>query len=143
MNEKNQAIPRPLVRTNQWVLFLSVFSVWISGVEWILLIPLFSGISGLLLNFNPIMEFAKLFLKRPYSKYIAEDKKQQKFNQWIATILLTIAFGGYLIGTTIIGHIASLLVAIASFVAILGFCVGCFIRYKWSQYQYKRLQKNL
>ncbi|WP_261134032.1 DUF4395 domain-containing protein [Bacillus sp. Marseille-Q3570] len=143
MGETNQTIPRPLVRTNQWVLFSSVLSVWISGVEWILLIPLLSGLSGLLLKYNPIMEFAKLFLKRPYSKYIAEDKQQQKFNQWIATILLTIAFGSYLMGMVIIGHIASLFVAIASFVAILGFCVGCFIRYKWSQYQYKRLQKGL
>ncbi|MFD6441717.1 DUF4395 domain-containing protein, partial [Peribacillus sp. NPDC060186] len=29
-------------------------------------------------------------------------------------------------------------VGLASFIAVLGFCIGCFILYQWKQYIYRR-----
>ncbi|WP_338448266.1 DUF4395 family protein [Niallia oryzisoli] len=37
-------------------------------------------------------------------------------------------------------YIFTIMVATAAFIAILGFCIGCFILYQWKQYQYRRAQ---
>ena len=74
------SIPRPLVRLNQWTILLSVILTWVTGVFWILAIPLVANILGILCNFNPIIRVGKLFLKKAPSTYIPEDAQQQKFN---------------------------------------------------------------
>lgn len=74
------AIPRPLVRLNQWTILVSVILTWISGVFWILVIPLIANLLGVLCNVNPIIRVGKLFLKKAPSTYIPEDAQQQKFN---------------------------------------------------------------
>ncbi|MEH7414996.1 DUF4395 domain-containing protein [Neobacillus drentensis] len=133
-----RSIPRPLVKTNQWVIVLSVVFTWVSGIEWLLLIPLLSGLSGLLFGFNPIMQLAKLFLRKEPKAYIPEDWEQQQFNQKIAVSCLAIGFISFLAGWHTLGYIFTILVAVAAFVAILGFCIGCFIHYQWRQYKYRR-----
>jgi hypothetical protein len=138
MTDDIRSIPRPLVRTNQWVIVLSVVLTWISGIEWLLLIPLLAGLSGLLFGFNPIMQFAKLFLKRETKAYIPEDWEQQQFNQKLAVSCLAVGFISFLAGWNTLGLIFTILVAAAAFVAILGFCIGCFIHYQWRQYKYRR-----
>ncbi|QYF82912.1 DUF4395 domain-containing protein [Brevibacterium sp. PAMC21349] len=61
MTSEIRSIPRPLVRTNQWVILLSVATALLTGQLWILAIPLTAGLLGLLFNFNPVMRLAKLF----------------------------------------------------------------------------------
>ncbi|MGG3693555.1 DUF4395 domain-containing protein [Heyndrickxia ginsengihumi] len=138
MDEQVRSIPRPLVRTNQWVIVLSVLVTWLTHQEWFLLIPLISGLCGLLFQFNPIMRFAKLFLRRNPKEYIPEEWGQQQFNQKIAVICLALGFIGFLLGWNIVGYIFTILVALAAFIAILGFCIGCFLHYQWKQYKYRR-----
>jgi hypothetical protein len=135
-------IPRPLVRTNQWFIFLSVAATWLTGQAWILLLPLTAGLLGMFFNFNPVMRMAKLFLKKKLSEYIPEDKDQQQFNQLIAISLLAAGYLGYTLNWTGIAIAATVMVATASFIAILGFCVGCFIRFRWQQYRYKKSQNQ-
>ncbi|MCI1858625.1 MAG: DUF4395 domain-containing protein [Sporolactobacillus sp.] len=131
-------IPRPLVRTNQWVIVLSVVLTWFTGSWLWLLIPLLSGLSGLLFHFNPVMAVAKRFLKKRPSDYIPEDPAQQRFNQTLSVSLLSLGLIGYLLHWKMAALIFTALVATAAFVAILGFCIGCFIHYHWSQYRQKR-----
>ena len=138
MADDIRAIPRPLVRTNQWIIVLSVVFTWVSGIEWLLLIPLLAGLSGLLFGFNPIMQIAKLFLKKEPKAYIPEDWEQQQFNQKLAVSCLAVGFISFLAGWNVLGFIFTILVAAAAFVAILGFCIGCFIHYQWRQYKYRR-----
>jgi Domain of unknown function (DUF4395) len=134
-------IPKPLVLTNQWFIVLSVAAAWVSGSGWFLLIPLIPGLMGLLFKFNPIMKTAKLFLRKNPSEYIPEDFEQQQFNQMIAVICLGLGFLGYMMNWMTLAYIFTAMVALAAFVAILGFCVGCFIRFQWQQYRYRRLSK--
>jgi hypothetical protein len=96
---------------------------------------------GLLFKFNPIMKTAKLFLRKKPSEYIPEDFEQQQFNQLIAVICLSLGFLGYMMNWMTLAYIFTAMVALAAFVAILGFCVGCFIRFQWQQYRYRRLSK--
>ncbi|MFJ8236586.1 DUF4395 domain-containing protein [Ureibacillus sp. NPDC094379] len=137
-----QSIPRPLVRTNQWTIFLSVIFTWVTGEAWILTIPLVSNIMGLLFNFNPIMKFARLFLIKKGKQYIPEDVTQQKFNSCIAIFCLAIGFISFVAGWTIFGYIFTIMVAVASFIAILGFCIGCFIFFQLKQFKYRRSLRN-
>ncbi len=137
-----QSIPRPLVRANQWTIFLSVLLTWITGQEWILAIPLTANLMGILFNYNPIMKFARLFLIKEGKKYIPEDLTQQKFNACIASFCLAGGFISFLLGWDIAGYAFTIMVAVASFIAILGFCIGCFIFYQFKQYQYRRSLKQ-
>ena len=82
------------------------------------------------------MRLARQFLRKPLSEYAAEDRIQQQFNQCIAVICLAIGLAAYAAHWTIVAYVFTAIVALAAFVAILGFCVGCFIRYQWSQYRY-------
>ncbi|WP_088041809.1 DUF4395 domain-containing protein [Bacillus sp. EAC] len=140
-NSKNGTIPQPLVKTNQWTIVLSVLLTWLTGQYWILLIPLISGLGGILFDFNPIMRIAKNFLKKEFTAYHQEDKSQQNFNQIIAVFCLTIAFISALVGWTILFLVFSIMVALAAFIAINGFCIGCFIHFQWNQYKYRRSQR--
>lgn len=139
---KVQSIPRPLVRANQWTIFLSVILTWITGQELILAIPLLANLMGIIFNYNPIMKSARLFLIKEGKKYTPEDITQQKFNASIATICLTGGLVSFLLGWEIVGYAFTIMVATASLIAILGFCIGCFIFYQFKQYQYRRSLKQ-
>jgi hypothetical protein len=142
MEQQLRSIPRPLVRTNQWVIVLSVLFTWLTGQSWMLLIPLVSGVLGLLFGFNPLMRLAKRFLRKRPSDYLQEDWDQQQFNQVIAVVCLAVAYAAYLAHWLVVAYVFTTMVAVAAFVAILGFCFGCFIRYQWNQYRYRKSLKN-
>ena len=139
---KPLSIPRPLVRVNQWTIFLSVAITWGTGFYWILLLPFLANLSGVLFGINPIIYFSKGFLKKDHSQYIPEDIGQQRFNSMIATLCLALGFLGYLLKIPALAYTFTILVAVASFVAILGFCVGCFIHFQLNQFKYRRSLKQ-
>ena len=133
-----KSIPQPLVRTNQWFIVISVISAWVTGNEWVLAIPLGAGLSGLVFGFNPVMRTAKLFLRKSPHVYIPEDWEQQQFNQLIAVVCLAGGLVSYSNGFAGLGHFFTIMVALAAFIAILGFCIGCFIRFQWIKLRAKR-----
>lgn len=143
MPQRSLSIPRPLVRTNQWTIFLSVVLTWLTGQYWILVIPLVANLLGCTIGFNPIIRGAKYFLRKDPKEYIPEDAGQQRFNASIATICLAGGFIGFIAGWAVVGYVFTVMVALASFIAILGFCVGCFIQFQARQYLYRRRQKRL
>lgn len=142
MGNKIQSIPRPLVRLNQWVIVLSVLCTWVLQNELFLLVPLLAGMCGLVFKVNPIIKIGKLFLRKHPSQYIPEDFDQLQFNQLIAVICLSIGFVSYLAGWNTVAVIFTIMVAMAAIIAILGFCVGCYIRFQWQQYSYRKSLKN-
>ncbi|MCL1631812.1 DUF4395 domain-containing protein [Sporolactobacillus sp. CPB3-1] len=137
------SIPRPLVRTNQWVIVLAIVISWLTHQYWLLLIPLLSGLSGLVFDFNPVMVLAKKFLRKPQRSYIPEDYEQQRFNQLISVSCLSLALISFAFNWTIAAYIFSAIVGLAAFIAILGFCIGCFIHYQWTRFHQKRVQQNV
>lgn len=137
------SIPRPLVRVNQWTIFLAVLLTWATGNAWILAIPLVANLLGFTIGFNPIMRFAKLFLRKEPQQYMPEDAGQQRFNSSIATFCLAGGLLAFLAGLQTVGYVFTVMVAVASFVAILGFCVGCFIHFQAKQFMYRRSLKKV
>ncbi|WP_394173764.1 DUF4395 domain-containing protein [Guptibacillus hwajinpoensis] len=136
------SIPRPLVRLNQSFIFIFA-TMFIISSNWLFLaVPLSAGLMGLLFKFNPVIKAGKPFLKKPLNTYIPEDAEQQQFNQKIAVTLLTISLLADISSIQWLANTAAIMVALASLIAILGFCIGCFVRYQWKQIQYRRSQHS-
>jgi len=142
LSDKVRSIPRPLVKTNQWVIVISALLTLTFGEGMYLIVPLLAGISGIVFNYNPVMNIAKHFLKKNPEEYIPEDWEQQQFNQKIAVFCLGVGFLSFLLGWKTAGYVFTIMVAVAAFVAILGFCIGCFIHYQWKMYKYRRTIKS-
>lgn len=81
-----QGIPRPLVRTNQTFIVLSVILAVVTHFYWILLLPILAGLSGILFEKNFIILIAKRFLKRKLQNTCS------KINQTFASIRLSLLF---------------------------------------------------
>lgn len=131
-------IPAPFVRANQWFVLLSVILCLITGLPEVLLVPFFVGLYSLAFKQNPVFWLVRPFLKKPPSDYEQEDPEQQRFNQWIAVICLGLSYLGFALGYKVTGYVFMIMVGVASLVAILGFCVGCFIRYQYIQWKHRR-----
>lgn len=133
-------IPKPLVIVNQWTIVLFVVFSLVMQNNLLLIFPFLFGISSIMLGFHPIMFIAKKILSKPLSQYVQEDQEQQKFNQYIAVSFLTAAIITQLLNCYVVSIIFAVMVGVAAFIAIMGFCVGCFIRFQYSQWQHRRKQ---
>lgn len=138
----SRGIPRPLVKTNQAVIVLSVLLSWLTGQFWILALPLVSGLLGLLFGYNPVIKLASHFLRRERSAYLLEDWDQQQFNQSIAVFCLAAGLFSSIAGWTLAAYLFTAMVAIAATVAILGFCIGCYLHFQWRMYKYRQQQRS-
>jgi len=136
------SIPRPLVRLNQLSIALSSILFIVTNQNLILLLPIFIGLSSLIFDYNPLMVLGKKFLKKPMKEYIQEDKAQQRFNQILAVSMLILAFISNVLNMTILSVIFTTMVFLASSIAILGFCIGCFIHFQYHMLKYRRSSKN-
>ena len=130
MSTNPRSIPRPLVRTNQWFIVGSVVAAWLTGQYWILALPLACGLLGLFTGFNPVMRLARTFLRKPATSYTPEDWNEQQFNQTLAVVCLAFGLLSFILHWTVAAYILTGIVGTAAFVAILGFCVGCFMRFQ-------------
>jgi MFS family permease len=131
-------IPKPLVLASQWTIVLSVVIALITQNAWILFLPLVSCLLSIFFRFHPIMLIVKRFLKKPLNQYLQEDPEQLQFNQWMAMSFLLVAVVSFVLDWKMIFNLATIMVGMAALVAILGFCIGCFIRFQFQQWQYRR-----
>ena len=140
--KSNQTIPRPLIRANQWTIIICVIAFLFTSASWILLIPLLSGISSLIFGYHPIMEIVKPLLKQPMGHYIQEDKIQQRFNQILAVSMLSLSVISFWFGWMTLSIFFAVMVLIACSLAIIGFCVGCYIHYQISLWRQRKLENS-
>ena len=133
-----KTIPKPLVLANQWTIVISVVISLITQSAWILLIPLVSCLLSLFTGFNPVLAIVKKFLTKPANQYAQEDYDQLQFNQWLAVGFLLVATISFFMNWSILFNIATVMVGLAALVAIMGFCIGCFIRFQYQQWNYRR-----
>ncbi|MGL4820715.1 MAG: DUF4395 domain-containing protein [Bacilli bacterium] len=130
------SIPQPAVRFNQWVILLSVITSLTFQEPTVLLVAIIPGVISLVFHFHPLIALRTHFLKKPLESYIPEDKASQRFNQWIATILLSLAYLAFYTTNVTVYVALALVVGGCSAVALLGFCIGCFVRYQLLKYKF-------
>ncbi|GAB1781965.1 MULTISPECIES: DUF4395 domain-containing protein [Priestia] len=131
------SIPKPLVQLNQLFIVITVL-IALLAAKWLLLLPFLVRVVTLATKRNPVIMAGKKLLKKPASSYQMEDRDQQLFNQWIATICMGVAFISFLMGYTLVGYVFSIMVILAAGVALMGYCIGCTIRYRYMMWKYKR-----
>jgi hypothetical protein len=141
--EQNKYIPLPIVKLNRWVLVVGV----ISGL--LLQQPLFTTVlfvvvlSAVLFGRRGSLIFQvgkRLFAKRNTAALRAdavEDPRLMRFNNTIAAVLLGGAQLAFLLGFDVIGWLLSATVAIAAGVALAGFCLGCFLYFRYRMNRYR------
>jgi hypothetical protein len=134
-------IPKPLVQTNQIFMVVSVLVGILLHHAWLWL-PFLIGVYTLITKLNPIILFSKRFLAKPSNQYIQEDKDQQIFNQWIATICLGLALLSFYFNWMAAGYAFSIMVLLAAGIALMGFCIGCFIRYQFIMWRHRRATRS-
>lgn len=132
-----------LVKANQTMMVvLTLLSISFQSV---LLVAITLGIIAASLLFGPKANIAfritKALSKKDLSKDPTESSQLTRFNQSIAASLLTIALLILLINGHWIAWVLVGMVTVAATVAIMGFCVGCFLYFQLKQLRYK-LTKN-
>ncbi|UOQ83338.1 DUF4395 domain-containing protein [Gracilibacillus salinarum] len=131
------SIPKPLVQLNQaFILFTVLIGIFVH--PFVLVLPFVTGVITLITKKNPIILLGKPFLRKPATAYPPEDKAQQLFNQWIATICIGLALISFSIGMNWLLYFFSVIVAVASGLALAGYCIGCTIRYRYMMWKYKQ-----
>ncbi|WP_159883672.1 DUF4395 domain-containing protein [Paenibacillus puerhi] len=129
-------VPVPFVRTNQFgiVLFVAAAMLlqapaWIAALWAVQVLTLWRGVQA-----NLFVQLAAPLLKNRLAGAQTESRELQRFNNSIAVILLTLSLIGFWLdrdGWT--GYVFAGFVALAALVALLGFCVGCFMYYQWKR----------
>jgi hypothetical protein len=132
------SIPRPLVRTNQSFIFVTVVLSLLLQQPYLLFLPLLVGLYSLFFRQNPIFLLDCPLLTKPPAAYVQEDATQQRFNQWIAVSCIALSFTSFLADLPAMGYLFAILVAAASLIAIFGFCIGCFIHFQYNQWKHRR-----
>ncbi|MBP1993094.1 DUF4395 domain-containing protein [Paenibacillus eucommiae] len=130
-------IPIPYVRSNQAAMVLFIALAVVLQQPWIIMlvglvevVGLIAGVKG-----NLFVSMAKPFLGSLIATSQKEAAELQRFNNSIAVTLLIISTISFLLNFQVAGYIFAGMVAIAAFVAICGYCIGCTL-----YYQYKRLR---
>lgn len=131
-------IPRPLVRLNQTFVATNAILYLLTSHLVFLLLPIIIGLTSVLVNYNPLFVIGKKFLKKPMFDYIQEDKAQQRFNQILALSMFSLAFISFIIDQMLLSYIFAIMVFLASTIALMGFCIGCFIHYQYHMWKYRR-----
>ena len=71
---------------------------------------------------------------------LIEDPQTQRFNNLLATLMLGFAQLAFVIQNPALGWVFVSMVLVAATVALLGFCVGCFIYYQFRLNRYRLVQ---
>ncbi|MEI7556223.1 DUF4395 domain-containing protein [Candidatus Chlorohelix sp.] len=132
-------IPQPVVTLNRATIVAGIIvgvllqqPLFTTALFLILLFPVLLGPSTSLIYQIGIRVFAKQIPDSP-----REDRRLMRFNNSIAVILLGLAQVAFLAGSPILGWVFALMVAVAATVALLGFCVGCFLYFQFRINRFK------
>jgi Domain of unknown function (DUF4395) len=141
--EQNKDIPLPIVKLNRWILVTGVLSGLLLRQP-LLTTALFAVmLSAALLGRrgSPIFWVGKRLLAKRNAaarrEGRVEDPQLVRFNNTIAAVLLGGAQLAFLFDLEVVGWALSLAVALAAGVALAGFCLGCFLYFRYRMNRYR------
>lgn len=134
-------IPKTLVQLNQAFLVITVLAGLTVHTS-ILLMPFAVGAVTLVTKNNPLIAFSRRFLPDPPGSYPQDDRGQQLFNQWIATVCLGLALIFLAAGLPIVAMVFGAMVIVAAGVALMGYCIGCTVRYQLMMWKHRRAKTD-
>jgi len=131
--QKQKGVPFPIVTLNRAVLTFGVLvslltqQIWIITILFLIILP--TTLFGK--RFSLVYYIGNILFKKQIQNSQYEDAGLQRFNNTIATTLLGFSQISFLAGQSILGWIFASMVMLASGVALLGFCIGCFLYYQF------------
>lgn len=131
-------IPVYKVRINQWgIVLLVLFSVFLQSPWFIIGLWLIQGIGFVGgIKWNLFVRLTEpLHRKKQDKKQKTESAELQRFNNGIALFLLSLSVMFFAMGWNLAGYITALMVSVAAFVAICGFCIGCVLYFQYKQWK--------
>ena len=127
-------IPLPIVRLNRLVIVTSVLLAIVTNTPLIttalFVVILLATLFGRRLSL--IYQIGSRVFARQNLTADKEDPRLMRFNNAIATFLLGLAQIAFLSGAHVLGFVFAGIVAVAATVALLGFCLGCFLFYQFN-----------
>ena len=132
-------IPLPVVLLNRWTLVIGVVSAivlqqpLITTALFLILLP--ATLYGQ--RFSLIFKIGTTVFAKQCLTAEKEDRRLQRFNNSIATILLGLAQVAFLLGWWILAWVFSAMVATAAGIALAGFCIGCFLYFQFRMNRYR------
>ena len=127
-------IPTAYVKTNQIGIVLTVLAAIVLDVPWLLAVLFVIQLIGFLLGlrYNLFIALAKPFLKPEGGTQAAE---LTRFNNTLALTFLTGSLICWALGWLTAGYVLAGMLAIAAFIAVYGYCVGCTIYFQFKQFR--------
>ncbi len=138
-NNYSTGIPMPIVTFNRAFLTVSILlsmlvqQAWMLTIIFLILLP--TTLFGR--KYSLIYFLGNFIFKTQIKGAETEDATLQRFNNTIATTLLGFAQIAFAIGLPIPGWVFAGMVAVASGIALMGFCVGCFLFYQFKLQRYR------
>lgn len=131
-------VPIPVLTFTRWVYFIILVSSillqnpWETTVLLVLLLPVV--IFGK--KWNIIGRFGKKLLASKITGSLYEDRRLIQFNNTLLVIMLILAQAAFLTGNRVIGWVITSMAIAATGLALAGYCVGCYLYYKFKLYKY-------
>jgi hypothetical protein len=132
-------VPIPVLNFTRWIYFIILVSGIILQKPWettMLLVLLFPVvIFGK--KWNIIGRFGKKLLASKIPGSLYEDRRLIQFNNTLLVIMLILAQIAFITGNIVIGWVITSMAIAATGLALAGYCVGCFLYYKFKLYKYR------
>lgn len=127
-----QEIPIPFLRANQTGIVALVIIAVIARQPLFIDVLWFIQVLGLLFGIkaNLFIQITRPFLKKGISQAKTESRELSRFNNFLAVIFLTISLLFFASGWILAGYLVAGLLAVVAFIAICGYCVGCFLYFQ-------------
>jgi hypothetical protein len=126
-------IPLPIVRLNRVVLVSGVLLAFVLQAP-VIIAALFAVIAPAAIwgrRASLIFKIGSRLFAKQNAGAEQEDHRLMRFNNSIAALMLGGATVAFVLNVWTVGWILSFGVAAAALVALLGFCVGCFLYYQF------------
>lgn len=138
-------IPLPIVALNRWILLGGVIVAFALQQPWmiaLLLVMLVSAIAFGPRGSVPFQAGIRLIpgrIREAKESGDVEDRRLMRFNNSIAATLFALSLASFAFDAPTLGWLLAGMVAVASAVALAGFCFGCFIfyRFRLAQFQWR------
>lgn len=132
-------IPMIYIKINQTGIVLFVAIAVILQQLLLLAVLWLIQLAGLLfgLKANVFIQLARPFVQERAMRGEKQAMEMQRFNNILGVVFLTVSLAGFALGWTIAGYIFAIMLFLAAFIAILGFCIGCVMYYQFKQLRHR------
>ncbi len=138
-------IPLPIVALNRWILLGGVILAFVLQQPWIIAALLVMLLSAIALGPRGSLPFqlgTRLMpdrIRTAKDRGETEDRRLMRFNNSIAAVLFALSLVSFALDAPVLGWILAGMVAVAAGVALAGFCLGCFLfyRFRLAQFQWR------